>query len=132
MSLAVASALCQTTCSRLNSALVDTAAGLKRRIAVQTQEAKHLWPMVGVGAIDVFHDRLQGPVIPHERMRVEKTIGVVTSLRQWGALLLTPTKVMPSDGVSSGALHSIANYLIDCEALARGNHIYDTRWIDAQ
>jgi hypothetical protein len=127
MSLAVAIDLCKTTRSFLNSAFVGTAAGLKLCIAVRAKKAKHLRSIVGVVAIDVIQDRLQGLVIPNERMRVEKTIWVVISLRQRGDLLLTPTKVMPSDGVARCSLNSVAKYVIDSESLLRGSHVYDSR-----
>ena len=104
MSLAVAIDLCKTTRSLLNSAFVGTAAGSTGEIAVRAKKAKHLWSIVGVVAIDVIQDRLQRLVIPNERMRVEKTIRVVTSLRKGGDLLLTPTKVMPSDGAHDAPL----------------------------
>ena len=127
MSLAIAIDLCKTTRSLLKAAFVGTAAGLKRCIAVRTKQAKHRWSMVGVVAIDVIHDRLQGLGIPHERMRVEQTIWVVTSLRKRGDLLLTPTTVMPSAGVSGGSFNSVAKYVIDSESLPRGSHVYDSR-----
>jgi hypothetical protein len=127
MSLAVAIDLCKTTRRLLNSAFVGTAAGRKLRIAVRTKKAKHLWSIVGVVAIDVIQDRLQGLVIPNERMRVEKTIGVVTSLRKRGDLLLTPTKSMPLEGVSRCSLNSVAKYVIDSESLSRGSHVYDSQ-----
>jgi hypothetical protein len=127
MSLAVAIDLGKTTRSLLNSALISTAAGLKLRIAVRTKKAKHLWSIVGVVAIDVIQNRLQGLVIPNERMGVENRILGVTSFRKRGDLLLTPTKVIPSDAVSRWSLNSVAKYVIDSESLSRGSHVYDSR-----
>jgi hypothetical protein len=90
---------------------------------VAAKKTKQLWSIVCVVAVEVIQDRLQGRVIPNERRGVEEAVSVVTSFRKWRGLLLTPTKVMPSDGVARCSLDSVAKHVIDRESFCRGGHV---------
>jgi len=112
-----------TTGGLRHAALVRSAVGLTRRIAVGGKQTPPRRSRVGVGAVAVVQAPRQGVGMPHEWRSGEDPVRMDPALRTGRIRWQAPTPVLPAAAGSRGSRAAGAPHGLDRRSAGRDRHV---------